>query len=112
MNLITGTLARAPGPTLAPQLALAVAGLGAVVALALLQPALPAGALLPATATGLFTLAAIAAALAWIEGGNGAARHLTCRDIAGLFTFAGICVAAAIDPDELVRLLASRSGGE
>lgn len=112
MDMTTGTLVRASISVPAPQLVLGAACLAAVLGLVLLHPMLPVGALLPVIATELFVLAAIAAVLTWIEGGNGASRRLTCRDIAGLFTFAGICVAAAIEPDGLVRLLISRNSGE
>lgn len=59
---------------------------------------------LPLVATLLFGLAALAALVAW---SRGASRGLTYWDVAGALTFIGIGAAALIEPEQMLRLVAT-----
>jgi hypothetical protein len=59
---------------------------------------------LPGVSTLLFALAAAVALIAWRRPTRG--PRLCYWDVAGVLTFIGICVAAAIEPDQMVRLVA------
>ena len=94
-----------------PHMALQVSLLAALTAAVLLPGVLSPGAVLPAITLGLFLLAGLVAGLAWLRGG-GRPYGLTYWDASGLLTVVGICVAAAVEPEQLVRLFAARDGGE
>jgi peptidoglycan/LPS O-acetylase OafA/YrhL len=64
---------------------------------------LPADALLPAIGVLFFVLAA-AVALTWPRAASDA-MPLTYWDVAGLLTLVGIFAVAAVEPDQMVRLL-------
>ncbi len=66
--------------------------------------ALPEGWTIPLGATLLFILAGAAALLAWRRRESDP-EQVNCWDVAGALTFIGICAAAMIDPDQLVRLV-------
>jgi hypothetical protein len=68
------------------------------------QPSLSRDALLPATSTLLFVFAAVVALIAWRS--PVPARQFTYWDAAGLLTLIGICAAAAVEPEQMVRLVA------
>ena len=59
---------------------------------------------LPTVSTLLFVLAAAVALIAWRRPTR--EPRLSYLDVAGVLTFIGICVAAAIEPDQMVRLVA------
>ena len=59
---------------------------------------------LPTVSTVLFVLAAAVALTAWRRPTRD--PRLSYWDVAGILTFTGICVAAAIEPDQMVRLVA------
>jgi hypothetical protein len=59
---------------------------------------------LPTVSTLLFVLAAAVALIAWRVPTR--EPRLSYWDVAGGLTFIGICVAAAIEPDQMVRLVA------
>ena len=59
---------------------------------------------LPTVSTLLFVLAAAVALIAWRRPTRG--PRLSYWDVAGVLIFIGICVAAAIEPDQMVRLVA------
>jgi hypothetical protein len=61
---------------------------------------------LPLVATLLFVLAAMAALVAWSRGA-GMPHRLTYWDVAGALTFIGIGTAALIDPEQMLRLVAT-----
>jgi hypothetical protein len=63
-------------------------------------------AILPIVATLLFVLAAVATTVAWWRE-TGAGGEVTYWDVAGGLTFIGIGAAALIDPDQMLRLIAS-----
>ena len=88
------------GPTIALTGALAAAlGFAAV-----LQPSLAREALVPATVTLIFALAAGVALLAWLK--PVPRRQFTYWDAAGVLTFIGICAAAAVEPEHMAQLVA------
>ena len=59
---------------------------------------------LPTVSTLLFVGAAAVALIAWRHPTRGSG--LSYWDVAGVLTFIGICVATAIEPDQMVRLVA------
>ena len=59
----------------------------------------------PLVATLLLVLAAGLALVAWHRGGEDRAR-VGYGDVAGALTLIGLCAAATIDPDQLVRVVA------
>jgi hypothetical protein len=60
--------------------------------------------MVPATSALLFLLAAVVALIAWLR--SVPSRHLTYWDVAGGLTFIGICLAATVEPEQMVRLVA------
>ena len=114
MKFVIGTLVRdvSRWAAIGPQAALAAACLAAVAAFALLQPTLHADVVLPTITFLFFLMACIAALLAWLDGGNSRSPRLTYWDVSGLLTFIGICIAAAVEPEELVRLVAAGNRAE
>ena len=88
-----------------PQVAFAAAGLVGIVWFVALQPMMPADTLAPFFATLCFLLACLALHLAFREGASALSARLTYWDVSGFLTFAGICVAALIEPEGLVRLV-------
>jgi hypothetical protein len=73
-----------------------------VVSKATLSPDL----VMPLVATAFFVLAATVALLAWRHRGMDPHR-VTYRDVAGALTLIGVFAAAAIEPQQMVRLFAS-----
>lgn len=96
--------ASAGHPATGPILALTGALTLTVSFAALSQPLLMQQALVPATVTFMFLLAAGLALVAWLR--PIARRHFTYLDAAGLLTFIGICVAATVEPEQMVQLVA------
>ena len=82
-----------------------VIALGALITTVGLRTILPTDALAPAIATLLFALAAATAGIALLCRRNQARR--AWLDIAGLLTFVGVAVSILIEPDQMVRLVAS-----
>ena len=99
-------------PPIGPRLALAATLLGMIAAFVLAQSSLPIDAVLPAMVLLLFLVAGIAAVMAWSDASRLPPGHLTYRDVSGVLTFVGILLAAAVEPDQLVRLVASTSPSE
>jgi hypothetical protein len=89
-----------PPSTSGPQIVFVGALAAAVATAAVLDQSLS----LPAVSTLLFVLAAAVALIAWRRPRRG--PRLSYWDVAGVLTFIGICVAAAIEPDQMVRLVA------
>jgi hypothetical protein len=65
---------------------------------------LPPGWAIPLGATSLFLLAGALTLLAWLRRDSDA-EQISCGDVAGALTLIGICAAATIDPEQLVRLM-------
>lgn len=89
-----------------PELAFAAAILAGLVAWIGLTMTLAADLVVPMVATLLLVFAAALAAVAWRRGGENQSR-VTYADVAGALTFIGICVAATIEREQLVRIVAS-----
>lgn len=93
-----------PPSTSGPQIVF-VGALAAAVAIAVvLAQSLSKDYVLPTVSTLLFVLAAAIALIAWRRSTRG--PRLSYWDVAGALTFIGICVTAAIEPDQMVRLVA------
>ena len=88
-----------------PKLAFAAAMLAAGAALALSGPRLPGDLVLPVLSMVFFALAASVALIAGLFARGDAQRAPSYWDVAGALTFIGICVAALVDPDQMVRLV-------
>ena len=69
------------------------------------QPMLLREALLPATCVVLFVLSGAVALLAWLR--PIPRRQFTYWDAAGLLTLIGVCGTMAVEPGDMVRLVAS-----
>jgi 4-amino-4-deoxy-L-arabinose transferase-like glycosyltransferase len=111
MKLAIGTTARElsqPGrDAVGAEIALAAACLVAIAAFKLLQPMLPEPVTLPLVVTIFFVMAATAALWAWFRGVPSRTRQLNYWDVSGLLTLIGICLAAVIEPEGLVQLVAT-----
>jgi len=92
-----------PLSTSGPQIVFAGA-LAAVALAAVLAQSLSKDHVLPTVSTLLFVFAAAVALVGWRRPMREA--RLSYWDVAGVLTFIGICVAAAIEPDQMVRLVA------
>jgi hypothetical protein len=79
-------------------------GTVAVVAAALWGQHAPPEALVPAASLLLFVLAAVVALVAWWR--PLPLRRFSYWDAAGILTFIGICMGAAVEPDQMVGLVA------
>ena len=91
-------------PAVGPQLVLAVA-LAAVLAVgAVFRHMMSDDALLPGLSFALFILAAAVAIIAWQR--PVPARQFSYWDAAGVLTAIGIVIAAAVEPEQMVRLVA------
>jgi hypothetical protein len=74
-----------------------------LVVAAVLEPSLPREALVPLAAGMLFFLAAAVAALAWLR--PLPRKYFDYWDVAGVLTFIAVCVSAAVEPEQMVRLV-------
>lgn len=94
---------------LGPQVTFAVAVLIAFAVLAISTTTLPSDFVFPLTSTLLFILAGVVALVAWSRGRLSeqaqANDQVTYWDVAGALTFIGICAAALIDSDQMMRLM-------
>ena len=87
-----------------PHLALAIALSLTTGAFVLSRNLLSADLVLPLVASLLFGLALITALWRFTRGGE-TTRRLSYWDVAGLLTFIAICVAALVEPDQMLRLI-------
>ena len=95
-----------PDPSrLGPPVALAAAVLATVGIVATAPTALPGAGSAVAIATLLFLMASAATLVAWVSGRSPRGSGLTYWDVAGALTFIGICVAATVEPNEMVALI-------
>jgi hypothetical protein len=90
-----------------PQLGFIAAILLTFTALSVARGALPADAVMPAISTLVLVLAAAFALVAVYARGTDP-NNVTYVDVAGALTLIGICAAATIDPDQMVRLVSSQ----
>ena len=86
-----------------PELAFAGATLAGFAAWAASSVTLPPGLIMPAVATVFLAFAAALAMVAWRREVD--PDQVTYTDVAGALTLIGVCAAATIDPDQLVRLV-------
>jgi hypothetical protein len=95
-----------------PRAGIVTAGLVAIVAFALLRPVMSSDVLIPFIATLFFLMASIALHFALRDTSEARSARMTYWDVSGLLTFAGLCAAALIEPDSLVRLVGANDRGE
>ena len=67
---------------------------------------LPSDLLMPVIASTLLSLAGALGLIAWRHK-NFDLQEISCRDVAGALTLIGAFAATAIEPEQLMRLLAS-----
>jgi hypothetical protein len=91
-------------PTTGPVIVLIGALAGTLAVAAVLQPSVAREALVPMAASLIFLFAAAVALVAWLRPKS--QRHFTYWDAAGVLTFIGICVSAAVEPEQMVQLVA------
>ena len=90
-----------------PQLGFVAATVAGFAVWGAANAALPQDAVMPVVATLFLIFAATFAVFAWMRGWmdpNG----VTYRDVAGVLTLIGICAAATIDSEQMMRLVQSR----
>jgi hypothetical protein len=97
-----------PRPALGPRLGFAAAVGVSFVAWAAARATLPADMVMPLFATLLLLFAAIFGAIAWWRGRMDPGG-VTYLDVAGALTLIGVCAAAAIDSEQMLRLVQSGS---
>jgi len=94
------------GHLIGPPALLAAAVLAAFGTVAMAPATLSNSSVGAAIAILLFLTASAAALVAWWLGGRSPrGRGLTYWDVAGALTFIGICVAATVEPNEMVALI-------
>lgn len=94
-----------------PRLGFAVASLACAVVWVFSTRTLPPEAVMPAVTTALLGFAALFGAIAWRRGRMDSAS-VTHADVAGALTLVGLCAAATIDPDQMVRLVQASSAAD
>jgi hypothetical protein len=94
-------------PAVGPQLVLAVALAAVLTVGAVLHHNMSDDALLPGISVAFFILAATVAMLAWQH--PLPVRQFSYWDAAGVLTVIGIVIAAAVEPEQMVRLVAGTS---
>jgi hypothetical protein len=97
-----GTLGRQMAAT-GPRIALAASVIATVASAAIFYHSLPREALLAATVTFVFVLAAVVALFAWWD--PVPRRQFTYWDAAGLLTLIGVMASAMLEPGDLARLV-------
>jgi hypothetical protein len=90
-------------PGFGPQLAFAAATLSGFVVFLGSRALLSADAVVPVVSTLFLLLAAAFGVVAW-RGGRMDPSNVTYADVAGALTLIGLCAAATIDPEQMVRL--------
>ena len=91
-------------PAISPVLVLTGALAAIVTVTALSHHTVPADAFLPAVSTLFFITSAAVAATAWFH--PMPPQRFSYWDAAGVLTALGICVAAGVEPEQMVRLFA------
>lgn len=108
----TGTRSAGIGP----RLGFAAAIAAGFAAWAIAAAALPPDAVMPIVASLFLTLAAVVAIAAclrgWMDPPGVALPEVTWRDVAGALTLIGICAAATIDSDQMIRLMQTNHDAE
>jgi hypothetical protein len=91
-------------PTAGPAVVLTSALAGVLVWAALFQESLTPHALLSASSLLLFTLAAVVALIAWRR--PVPERQFSYWDAAGALTLIGLLVAASVEPEQMIQIVA------
>ncbi|WP_444841728.1 hypothetical protein [Bradyrhizobium sp.] len=68
------------------------------------QATLPADLVMPLVATAFFVLAAVLGPLAWLRR-EMSPLNVTYTDVVGALTLIGVFAAAAIEPEQMLRLI-------
>ena len=92
--------------TVGPQRVFAAAALAGFAAWAGSRAVLSADAVIPVVSTLFLLLAATIGVIAWRRGRMNP-DNVTYADVAGALTLIGLCAAATIDPEQMVRLVES-----
>lgn len=95
--------------SLGPQLGFAATLIAAAAAWIAVQAMLPPDAVMPMASTLLLVFAGAFALVAWRNGPMNPG-NVTYRDVAGALTLIGLCAAATIDADQMMRLAQLQSG--
>ena len=96
--------ARSSEPAVGPQLVLIGALAAGVTVGAVFHSTMSGDAMLPGLSVLFFILAAAVALIAWQR--PMPVRHFSYWDAAGILTLIGIGMCAAVEPDQMVRLVA------
>ena len=100
------TVSKERREVLGPQVLFAGALVLAAVAWLLIERNFRTDLSMPLAVTLLFAAAAATASIAWLRGGV-SREQVNYWDVAGALTLIGICAAATIDPEQLVRIVES-----
>ena len=103
-NPLARVRARSTEPAIGPQLVLTGALAAVAIVAAVSGHAIPDDALAPGISVVFLVLAALVALIAWQR--PLPPRQFSYWDAAGVLTFIGICVAATVEPEQMVRLVA------
>jgi hypothetical protein len=109
-NPVGRTRRRTNEPTVGPQLVLTGALAAVLLVTALFRHTMPNDALLPSVCVSLLILAAAVSAFAWTRPAPN--RNFSYWDVAGVLTAIGIVVAAMVEPEQMVRLVAGEGPAE
>lgn len=94
-----------------PRLGFAVAILACAVVWVVSRQTLSPDAVMPAVSTVLLGFAALFGVVAWRRGRMDSA-NVTHADVAGALTLVGLCAAATIEPDQMMRLVQASSAAD
>jgi hypothetical protein len=95
--------------SLLPQLGFAAAMVACAAAWITAKAMLPPDAVMPMVGTLLLILAGVFALIAWRHGPVNP-NNVTYRDVAGALTLIGLCAAAMIDSEQMMRLAQLQTG--
>lgn len=104
LNPIGRVRTQSAEPAIGPLLVLTGAIAAVVAVAALFRPAMAGDALLPGVSLLFLLLAGAVAVTAWQRPMQ--PRQFSYWDAAGVLAFIGICLGAAVEPDQMVRLMA------
>ena len=104
INPIGRIRTRSTEPAIGPLLVLTGALAAVVTVAAVFRPTMSDNAMVPGMSVLFFVLAAVVALWAWQR--PLPAKHFSYWDAAGILTLIGIGVAAMVEPDQMVRLVA------
>ena len=103
-NPLGSIRAQSNEPAISPLLTLTGALAASLAVIALTHHRMPVDAVLPAVVLLFFILSATVALIAWRR--PVPPRQFSYWDAAGVLTLLGVCVAASVEPEQMVRLVA------